>query len=86
MWSTIFNAASTVMSNRQSSQPKSAATTMAEAKAAYNFKPYMEELKTPTQAVKVGAITQGSSYTELLNAWDNFLNNDYLEISKSMKG
>tara|TARA_R110002126_G_scaffold162454_1_gene310415 strand:+ start:587 stop:850 length:264 start_codon:yes stop_codon:yes gene_type:complete len=87
MWSTIISAASTVMGSKSSNNSApSAAEQMAAAKTAYNFKPYMADLEAPAAAVKVGGIAQGSSYAELLSAWDNFLTNDYLEMSKNMKG
>lgn len=87
MWSEIFSAASTVMGSKNSGgSESSAAEQMAAAKAAYNFKPYMQDLQQPEESVKVGGVAQGSSYSELLSAWDNFLSNDYAEMSKNIKG
>ena len=81
MWSTIFTAASTVL-GRGSSETSNSGISVAEAKAAYNFEPYKMEIAEPKEAGKIGGVGAATQYNELLSAWDNYLNNEYLELSK----
>jgi len=81
MWSTIFTAASTIMGSRGGEQ-QSSGITAADAKAAINFSQYKMQTKAPEPAGKVGAVSAAVTYNQLLSAWDDYLNNDYLEMSK----
>ena len=50
-----------------------------------SFTRYMRKYQEPEVAGKVGGIGKTSAdYTQFLQAWDNYLNNDYLEMSKRM--
>lgn len=80
MWSTIFTAASTVLG--RGSGGGNSGISVAEAKAAYDFGPYKMQTTTPQEAGRVGGVGPATQYNELLSAWDNYLNNEYLELSK----
>lgn len=80
----IFGIASSVLGSRSSSGT-SKGMTAAEAMAAIDFEEYKRTITKPQEAVptKIGAVTQ---YSDLLNAWDDYLNNEYLELSKRILG
>ena len=84
MWSTIFTAASTVLGNRMSGGggQQGPIITAADAKAAINFNPYKMQTKDPEPAGQVGQVAGAAQYNQLLAAWDSYLNNEYLEMSK----
>tara|TARA_A100001011_G_C14243831_1_gene814541 strand:+ start:674 stop:940 length:267 start_codon:yes stop_codon:yes gene_type:complete len=84
MWSTIFTAASTVMGNKMlgGGGQSGPAITAADAKAAINFTPYKMQTSSPEQAGEVGSVGGAAQYNQLLAAWDSYLNNEYLEMSK----
>ena len=83
MWSTIFTAASTVLGSRMSGGGGRGPTmTAADVKSAINFTPYKMQTSAPEQAGEVGQVGGAVQYNQLLNAWDNYLNNEYLEMSK----
>ena len=79
MWSTIFTAASTVL-GRGASGSRNSGINIAEAMAAYDFP--RRPMAKPQEAVAVGGVGPATQYNELLSAWDNYLNNEYLELSK----
>jgi len=81
MWSTIFTAASTVVGSRAlSGGSEGSGISVAEAKAAYDFdkRPFAK----PKEATPAGQVSAAVTYNQLLSAWDDYLNNDYLEMSK----
>lgn len=80
MWSTIFTAASTVMGSKGGQSGP--AITAADAKAAINFSDYRMQTSSPEQAGEVGLVGGAAQYNQLLAAWDSYLNNEYLEMSK----
>jgi len=82
MWSTIFTAASTVMGRGSSGGSSDSGVSVAEAKAAYDFE--KRPMAKPQEAVAVGGVGQAVQYNDLLRAWDDYLNNEYLELSKRM--
>lgn len=48
---------------------------------------YMIDVRSPEKAVGVGGVQQTSAqYSQFLQAWDNYLKNDYLEMSKRFTG
>lgn len=52
-----------------------------------DFSRYMIDVGTPEKAVSVGGVQQTSAqYSQFLQAWDNYLKNEYLEMSKRMIG
>lgn len=83
MWSTIFTAASTVLGSRmaEGNQP-TAAMTAADVKSAINFTPYKMQTSAPEKAGEAGQVVGAVQYNQLLSAWDSYLNNEYLEMSK----
>jgi hypothetical protein len=83
MWSTIFTAASTVLGSRmaEGNQP-TAAMTAADVKSAINFTPYKMQTSAPEKAGEAGQVGGAVQYNQLLSAWDSYLNNEYLEMSK----
>ena len=84
MWSTIFTAASTVLGSRMSGGGGGRGPTMtaADVKSAINFNPYKMQTKDPEPAGQVGQVGGAVQYNQLLSAWDSYLNNEYLEMSK----
>lgn len=83
MWSTIFTAASTVLGSRmaEGNQP-TAAMTAADVRSAINFTPYKMQTSAPEKAGEAGQVGGAVQYNQLLSAWDSYLNNEYLEMSK----
>jgi len=83
MWSTIFTAASTVLGSRmaEGNQP-TAAMTAADVKSAINFTPSKMQTSAPEKAGEAGQVGGAVQYNQLLSAWDSYLNNEYLEMSK----
>lgn len=52
-----------------------------------DFTRYMIDVRSPEKAVGVGGVQQTSAqYSQFLQAWDNYLKNDYLEMSKRFLG
>jgi len=52
-----------------------------------DFTRYMIDARSPEKAVGVGGVQQTSAqYSQFLQAWDNYLKNDYLEMSKRFLG
>jgi|TARA_A100001391_G_C4904744_1_gene234693 hypothetical protein len=83
MWSTIFTAASSVLGSRMAGGNQPTATmTAADVKSAINFTPYKMQTSAPEQAGEVGQVGGAVQYNQLLSAWDSYLNNEYLEMSK----
>ena len=70
---------------RSSASAKSGMTA-AEAKLAYDFEDYKMTIAKPEQAVPVKFVQSSAQYSEFLQAWDNFLNNDYAEMAKRIIG
>ena len=82
MWSTIFTAASTVLGSKMSGGGGGPTMTAADVKSAINFTPYKMQTSAPEQAGEVGQVGGAVQYNQLLSAWDSYLNNEYLEMSK----
>jgi len=84
MWSTIFTAASTAIGSRMLSggSQSTAAMTAADVKSAINFTPYKMQTSAPEKAGEAGQVGGAVQYNQLLSAWDSYLNNEYLEMSK----
>jgi len=52
-----------------------------------DFTRYMIDARSPEKAVGVGGVGKTSAdYTQFLRAWDDYLSNDYLEMSKRIMG
>ena len=47
-----------------------------------NFTRYMMDTASPQEAEKVRFGQTSAQYTEFLQAWDSYLNNEYLEMAK----
>jgi len=77
----IFSIGSSLLSGGSSSSTTSYAPQAPDV----SFTRYMRKYQEPETAGKVGGIGKTSAdYTQFLQAWDNYLNNDYLEMSKRM--